>query len=421
VGIAPLLVALVATAAPEPAPALLARHECRRCHEGTSEPAPPLAKACVGCHRRITGGTFEARRDLIVRWNRNLVSLRQAPSLAGVGARLRRDWVRAFLLAPSDARPALAATMPRLALTPNEADALARALVPNDDRGGRGRVGAPTLSPPKPSRDVARRAELADSTRDRGDVSPAGDVARGARLYARLRCGTCHAFTGADVDAVARPGIVARGAGERAPPDAIALAPDLALARARLRPGRVAAFIREPQVANADTLMPATPMSAAEADDLATFVLRAPLRPAPPPPSAPLPVLPLLARPVRFAEVQSRVFDRVCRHCHAAPDFALGDGGPGNTGGFGFPPRGLDLSSYEGIASGAFDDKGRRRSVFAANADGTPAIVARLRARRDEEIGRADPALRGMPLGLPALSPEDLQLVESWIAQGRPR
>ena len=387
-GIAPLLVALVATAAPEPAPALLARHECRRCHEGTSEPAPPLAKACVGCHRRITGGTFEARRDLIVRWNRNLVSLRQAPSLAGVGARLRRDWVRAFLLAPSDARPALAATMPRLALTPNEADALARALVPNDDR---------------------------------GDVSPAGDVARGARLYARLRCGTCHAFTGADVDAVARPGIVARGAGERAPPDAIALAPDLALARARLRPGRVAAFIREPQLANADTLMPATPMSAAEAEDLATFVLRAPLRPAPPPPSAPLPVLPLLARPVRFAEVQSRVFDRVCRHCHAAPDFALGDGGPGNTGGFGFPPRGLDLSSYEGIASGAFDDKGRRRSVFAANADGTPTMVARLRARRDEEIGRADPALRGMPLGLPALSPEDLQLVESWIAQGRPR
>jgi len=388
VGIAPLLVALVATAAPEPATALLARHECRRCHEGTGEPAPPLAKACVGCHRRITGGTFEARRDLIVRWNRNLVSLRQAPSLAGVGARLRRDWVRAFLLAPSDARPALAATMPRLALTPNEADALTRALVPNDDR---------------------------------GDVSPAGDVARGARLYARLRCGTCHAFTGADVDAVARPGIVARGEGERAPPDAIALAPDLALARARLRPGRVAAFIREPQVGNADTLMPATPMSAAEAEDLATFVLRAPLRPAPPPPSAPLPVLPLLARPVRFAEVQSRVFDRVCRHCHAAPDFALGDGGPGNTGGFGFPPRGLDLSSYEGIASGAFDDKGRRRSVFAANADGTPAMVARLRARRDEEIGRADPALRGMPLGLPALSPEDLQLVESWIAQGRPR
>ncbi|HET9010858.1 MAG TPA: hypothetical protein VFN38_03540, partial [Gemmatimonadaceae bacterium] len=197
-----------------------------------------------------------------------------------------------------------------------------------------------------------------------------------------------------------------------------ALAPDLALGRARLRPGRVAAFIREPQAANQDALMPATPMSAAEAEDLATFVLRAPLRLAPPP--RPTDPLPLLTRPVRFAEVQARVFDRVCRHCHATPDFALGDGGPGNTGGFGFPPRGLDLSSYEGIASGAFDEKGRRRSVFAAAADGPPAMISRLRARRDEEAGRADPALRGMPLGLPALSPEDLQLVESWIAQGRP-
>ncbi len=29
-----------------------------------------------------------------------------------------------------------------------------------------------------------------------------------------------------------------------------------------------------------------------------------------------------------------------------------------------------------------------------------------------------NPAVRGMPLGLPSLSPEDLQLVESWIAQG---
>lgn len=385
-GLAPLLLAFSVAGAPEPATMLLARHQCRRCHEGTGLPAPPLAEACVGCHRRITGGTFEARRELLVRWNRNLVSLRQAPSLAGVGARLRRDWVRAFLLAPSDARPALAATMPRLGLTPNEADTLARALVPDDDHDG---------------------------------VSPAGDVARGARLYARLRCGTCHAFTGADVEAVARPGLVARGDGERAPPDPMALAPDLALARARLRPARVAAFIREPQVVTQDALMPATPMSAAEAEDLATFVLRAPLRPAPPP--RPSGLLPLLTRPVRFPEVQARVFDRTCRHCHASPDFALGDGGPGNTGGFGFPPRGVDLSSYEGVASGAFDEKGRRRSVFAPRADGTSALVASLRARRDEEAGRADPALRGMPLGLPALSPEDLQLVESWIAQGRPR
>jgi hypothetical protein len=29
--------------------------------------------------------------------------------------------------------------------------------------------------------------------------------------------------------------------------------------------------------------------------------------------------------------------------------------------------------------------------------------------------------VRGMPLGLPAVGPEEIQLVESWIAQGRPQ
>jgi cytochrome c5 len=386
VGLAPLVLALVVAAAPAPAADLFARHECNRCHEGTGLSAPPLEKACVGCHRRITDGTAAAPGKLLVRWNRNLVSLRQAPSLGGVGARLRRDWVRAFLLVPSDVRPALAATMPRLALTPEEADTLARRLVPEDDPGG---------------------------------AAPAGDVQRGAGLYARFRCGTCHAFTGADVEPIARPGIVARGDGERAPPDPIALAPDLALGRARLRPARVAAFIRDPRALVADALMPTTPMSAGDAEDLAAFVLRAPLQPAVPPRARAR--LPLLRRRVGFAEVQARVFARTCRHCHASPDFALGDGGPGNTGGFGFAARGLDLSSYEGVSSGAFDEKGRRRGVFAPGPDGTPALVARLRARRDEEAGGGDSALLGMPLGLPALSAEELQLVESWVAQGRPR
>ena len=313
--LAPLLVALLVAGAPDPAAALFARHQCQRCHEGTGLPAPALAQACVGCHRRIIDGTLDAPRKLLDGWNRNLVSLRQAPSLAGVSARLRRDWVRAFLLAPSDVRPALAATMPRLALTPEEADALARRLVPEDDRGG---------------------------------AAPAGDVVRGAGLYARFRCGTCHAFTGADVEAVARPGVVARGNGERAPPDPIALAPDLALGRARLRPARVAAFIRDPRAAVADALMPTTPMSPADAEDLAAFVLRVPLRSAPPPhPSAPLP---LLGRRVRFAEVQSRVFNRTCRHCHASPDFAFdGDGAraPSSNTGLGVVRFGLNHYRFD--------------------------------------------------------------------------
>ena len=44
-----------------------------------------------------------------------------------------------------------------------------------------------------------------------------------------------------------------------------------------------------------------------------------------------------------------------------------------------------------------------------------------IEARHAEEAGRPDPAVRGMPLGLPPIPLEDIQLVESWIAQGRPQ
>jgi hypothetical protein len=52
--------------------------------------------------------------------------------------------------------------------------------------------------------------------------------------------------------------------------------------------------------------------------------------------------------------------------------------------------------------------------------DATSYLVASLVARQREEAGEL-PALRGMPLGMPALTPEELQLVETWIAQGRKR
>lgn len=59
--------------------------------------------------------------------------------------------------------------------------------------------------------------------------------------------------------------------------------------------------------------------------------------------------------------------------------------------------------------------------MFARGPDGVPRLVAALVARQVEEAGRPDPAVRGMPLGLPALGAGEIQLVESWIAQGRPQ
>jgi hypothetical protein len=159
-------------------------------------------------------------------------------------------------------------------------------------------------------------------------------------------------------------------------------------------------------------------LSLREARDIARYVMTAELAKETAPKLAPR--LPLLERRVTYEEVSQKVFRKTCWHCHAEPDYGIGDGGPGNTGGFGFKPRGLSLADYEGIASGYVDDKGERQSVFALTKEGMPRLVGSLVARRDEMAGYSSPSIRGMPLGLPPLEPEEIQLVESWIAQGRP-
>ncbi len=79
------------------------------------------------------------------------------------------------------------------------------------------------------------------------------------------------------------------------------------------------------------------------------------------------------------------------------------------------------MTTYADVASGILDDQGNRRSVFLPVADGTPRLLAVLLARHTELGGGETPGVRGMPLGLPALSAEQIQLMESWIAQGRPQ
>ena len=165
------------------------------------------------------------------------------------------------------------------------------------------------------------------------------------------------------------------------------------------------------------TPMPSLGVSDAKAHALASYVWFAPLRDAPA--RAAPPLLPALARRVTWEEVDAQVFHHTCRHCHADASLALGDGGPGNTGGFGFAPRRLELATYEGVMSGVLRE-GERRSVFDSDASGLPRIIHALRARQLEEAGAIDDGVRGMPLGHLAVSAEQLQLVTSWIASGRP-
>ena len=73
--------------------------------------------------------------------------------------------------------------------------------------------------------------------------------------------------------------------------------------------------------------------------------------------------------------------------------------------------------------------------LFRAGATGEPVLLERLRRRyaeaaRDQVLPLQDSlaprtptmadAPRGMPLGLPALTPEQFSLVERWIRGGRP-
>jgi hypothetical protein len=190
----------------------------------------------------------------------------------------------------------------------------------------------------------------------------------------------------------------------------------LRFVRERSEPGAVLRWLLDPTRVKHDAAMPNLALSREDALDLAAFVSFGELRPDATPTEAKR--LAVLERP--FDEVNEKVFAVTCRHCHTNPDTADGDGGPGNTGGFGFKPRGIDFSSYQGIQSGAMDARGQRVSLFTPMSDGVPRLVAALLARAREEAGHVSDEVRGMPLGLPPLSAEQIQLVETWVAQGRP-
>ncbi len=163
--------------------------------------------------------------------------------------------------------------------------------------------------------------------------------------------------------------------------------------------------------------MPKIPLDEAEIRDVAAYLLQTPLQPTAP---TPIPARPArLERAVSYEEVDARIFHRICRHCHSNPEIVIGDGGPGYSGGFGFPRRALDLNSHAGVLSGSVGDDGQRRSILAPLPDGTPRIIAHLLARHAEVAGAPVPGIRGMPLALPPLPLDDIALLDAWIAQGR--
>lgn len=387
--------ALILAAAPDPpadaakgGAALVERFECNRCHEGAGLAKPAPDKACVGCHAAIESGSFEAPPDVLKRWQDHIIDLTAVPSLDAIGKRLRRDWVAGFLQKPHDLRPGMRATMPRFAIDKAQAEAIATWLVPDDKEPGE-------------------------------DERWLAWPSRGRRVLETRGCATCHQMSGVQPLMISPvPVELDKAALELG----VMLAPDLRFVRDRFRREALVAWLIDPPAQKPGTAMPKLGLSRAEAEDVTAYLLEVPLGPVEP---VAVPArLPVLERRVGFQEVSDRVFRRICWHCHSEADLALGDGGPGNTGGFGFAPRGVNLRDYASIMAGGLDDEGQRKSLFrkveGGPFDGMPKLLAHLLARQVEEAGGEVDQIRGMPLGLPSMTPEEIQLVESWVAQGRP-
>lgn len=349
--------------------ALIEKYECARCHEGIPDVArQPEDKQCVGCHQRILRGSFDAPQDTLHHWQQSLRSLNATPNLSNLDKRILRQWLISYLLEPHDLRPNLPASMPRLAISHDEAQKIASFLV---------------------RQDVAEKEQ-------------SGNAQLGKTLFAKNQCLSCHEFADNKWD-------------QQRPADAL-LAPDLAVTRKRMTRLQAATWIRNPKAINPESHMPAFPLEDDSIANLVAYIFETPLAKKVQRPVAPRHAPP--AHTVTYAEVEKRIFKKICWHCHSNELLARGDGGPGNTGGLGFEGKAIDFSSYESTLAG-YRDKGKRRSLFWKDESGTPFVIRALLARHDEIAGKPHDDIRGMPLGFPPIPMEDIALLEAWIRDGK--
>lgn len=357
--------------------------DCAMCHVTPGVAAPDRAGSCVSCHEWVRSvsqnPTARAKAleffPLWTRYERNVVSYFAVPDLGVAAARLDPAWIQEWLGNPHDLRPAMPETMVRLGLSPGELGEIAAWF---------GAQQQPVPATPAPS---------------------TTNIEAGKSLFATRGCIACHSF-----------GAVYPGPG-------IASAPDLQHSRKRMKSDRIVAWIQNPTALHPKAVMPNLGISLADAILLRDFLVLA--DPGGSTAKAP-PKLAKLPRPscdgksppsssptVRWEQVESQVFGKICVHCHMDPSQNEGRAGPGNAGGFGWAATGIELQSREGVAAHA------------------PAILDAMLRRRDElprdvvlpgqvpaDIQR--PAKPGMPLGLPAIPDTDIQMVATWMSEGCP-
>ena len=346
--------------------------DCYRCHEVPDIPTASRLDSCTYCHIWIKEvANHPAKREkaleffpLWERYEQNVATYLQVPSLAAAMARLDPYWVRDYLADPHDIRPNLPESMPRLGLSSEQREAMVYAF-------SQAKQVVPTTPTPTQT-----------------------NVDLGAKLFKERGCQACHTFGNLETTTL------------------YPFAPDLAHTRQRMDKDMVVAWILNPQSISNEATMPAVGLTVSEAIALRDYLFLSDLQWSKAPPTSPPPTP--VQRQISYAEVEERVFGKICVHCHMDPKQNEGRAGPGNAGGFGWPATGIELQSYEGIV---------------AVADKIPAALLRRReeAARDavspgqQPASITRPTKPGMPLGLPPLSDEDIALVLGWIEQGMPQ
>jgi mono/diheme cytochrome c family protein len=393
--------------------AVLLKHQCNRCHEIEDLPAAARPLHCTSCHTFLEGLKPDSRQykdidakygdGLMARYQKNIVHLKEVPSLTQIARRVRTDWLRDFLREPYDMRPALEESMIRHQLDEGEQRAVVRYLAAKASAADPYAAGyTPPALPPKP--DAAR-------------------IEEGKKLYASRGCASCHQYGNLDLGL---PGAQLKKAG----PPAM-LAPNLRFVRERTHPEVLLDWVMDPQRIAPGTLMPALGLSREDAMKIRDFLLWAdPALDTRPWPEPQLP--PAVNRPVSYEEMKEEVLGRVCVHCHMN-DYEK-DNGPGNRGGFGYKGIQLAMRTYEALVSGAVDAQGKRVSVLVpAPGESIPPILKSMLRRRVEEArdhlepGQDRARLPypkdgplGMPLGLPSMTDEQFGILRAWIEQGCP-
>ena len=387
---------------------LVRKYACQDCHLVIEPQVRSQQTSCVECHLLIRRMEKEpARHDEYLKshphFYRNCTRIRhilRAPNLFGLGARVRPEWIRKYLENPYDVRPHLEESMVQMNLERNEIETLVRYF--------------------QAIATVAGQAPPAEGEAREGQGAAAE---KGRALFTQKKCFACHQFGNVDFGA---------GQGEWAWEEGRAEAPNLRFARERLPRRKAAEWIRSPERMSPGTRMPKFELEDQEVEALVDYLFTGDL--GTPATDKKRPALkPAPAKPPAWEEVNAAIFQDTCVHCHMSD----GEGGAGNVGAYGFRARRLDLSSYAGIRRGSLQSDGTRQELLQPREGGLPPLLlARLNKRVEENrrdllepfrdslrelyVPRAGRVAPGMPLGHPALTPEQFALLEAWLAAGAP-